>query len=619
MPNCRVVSEAVAVVVPKVTHDRRNLALRVVVCSLHVATMVYLVVWVLIILFSAGPSIVSAKLYQPKVTAVGHTMISLMHVGALVAPSVWHRKLVTSLSKPLPRAVTVRKLSSKTQSRIIVRRLSKRAATDWFDHVFIVFNFIVILCQGRQAYEMLSTMVDPTKVVSYAVIVLLYSVLSPCLIFINNIQTKYMLVCYADALFSFTLSCGHPMFSVAIQALELIVVNPNLVRDNRWATETLLFARLFGITGPVDFFVKHVMHLSTYYTICRLANTAHSADSNKDQSSDLQRSHQNRVMRRLNLAVSSGLGVVCAILLGRCLLYREPCPSYCVSNMQPLVDLGCHCAYANINCHTLGIDDPTPLLDPTIIGTRLVFVQFSRCDLENGLNASSMARFGQLSKLVIQFSNMSAWPGPIPPSLNSIMVRYSRLKSIPPALMEDIPADLVILFIDAAPLKTIPDNVFNAWSSVQRLQLSNLSLAAIPTGMLGLPHLSELNIRGNNITTAFPESAWVSTLKIAGLAGNGFKSVPWTAAKRGVKIDLSGNPIEGANALEATQLKLVQQRSVILDDTPYCNVSQDTTCKHMCGGPDCFMYMVGDFICDLACFTSVCGFDKGDCDGLGFS
>ncbi|RHY92750.1 hypothetical protein DYB35_013368, partial [Aphanomyces astaci] len=270
MPNCRVVSEAVAVVVPKVTHDRRNLALRVVVCSLHVATMVYLVVWVLIILFSAGPSIVSAKLYQPKVTAVGHTMISLMHVGALVAPSVWHRKLVTSLSKPLPRAVTVRKLSSKTQSRIIVRRLSKRAATDWFDHVFIVFNFIVILCQGRQAYEMLSTMVDPTKVVSYAVIVLLYSVLSPCLIFINNIQTKYMLVCYADALFSFTLSCGHPMFSVAIQALELIVVNPNLVRDNRWATETLLFARLFGITGPVDFFVKHVMHLSTYYTICRL-------------------------------------------------------------------------------------------------------------------------------------------------------------------------------------------------------------------------------------------------------------------------------------------------------------------------------------------------------------
>ncbi|ETV72550.1 hypothetical protein H257_12316 [Aphanomyces astaci] len=167
MPNCRVVSEAAAVVVPKVTHDRRNLALRVIVSSLHVATTVYLVVWVLLMLFSTGPSVVTAKLYQPKVTAAGYTMISLMHVGALVGPKLCHRKsAATSLSKPPqppPPAVTVRRLSSKTQSRIIVRRLSKRAATDWFDHMFIVFNFIVILCQGRQVYEMLSTMVDPTK------------------------------------------------------------------------------------------------------------------------------------------------------------------------------------------------------------------------------------------------------------------------------------------------------------------------------------------------------------------------------------------------------------------------------------------------------------------------
>ncbi|RHY83746.1 hypothetical protein DYB35_010061, partial [Aphanomyces astaci] len=501
----RAVSEAVAAVVPKVTHDKRNLALRVVVGTLHVATTVYLVVWVLIMLFSSGPNVVTAKFYQPKVTAAGYTMISLMHVGALMVPNLCHRKpAVTSLWKPLqppPPPVTVRRLSSKTQSRIIVRQLSKRAATDWFDHVFIVFNFIVILCQGRQAYEMLSTMVDPTKVVSYAAIVLLYSVLSPCLVFINNIQTKYTLVCYADALFSFTLSCGHPMFSVAIQALELIVVNPNLVRNNRWSAETLLFARLFGVTGPVDFFVKHVMHLSTYFTICRLANTAHLADSNKDQSSDLQRNHQNRVMRRLNLGVSSGLGVVCAILLGRCLLYREPCPSYCLSKMQPLMDLGCHCAYVNINCHTLGIDDPTPLLDPRIIGTRLVYVQFSRCDLENGLNATSMVPFQQITKIQVTFSNMSSWTGPLPASLNNILVQYSRLETIPHALLYDIPPELVTILIDAAPLKTIPDIAFNAWSFVQRLQLLNVSLTTFPNGILSMPHLTELNLRGNNITS----------------------------------------------------------------------------------------------------------------------
>ncbi|RHZ08894.1 hypothetical protein DYB37_008919 [Aphanomyces astaci] len=549
-------------------------------------------------------------------------MISLMHVGALVVPKLCHRKsAATSLSKPPqppPPAVTVRRLSSKTQSRIIVRRLSKRAATDWFDHVFIVFNFIVILCQGRQVYEMLSTMVDPTKVVSYAVIVILYSVLSPCLIFINNIQTKYTLVCYVDALFSFTLSCGHPMFSVAIQGLELILINPNLVRDNRWTTETLLFARLFGITSPVDFFVKHVMHLSTYFTICRLANTSHSADSNKDQSSVLQRSQQNRVMRRLNLGVSSGLGVVCAILLGRCLLYREPCPSYCVSNMQPLVDLGCHCAYANINCHTLGIDDPTPLLDPRIIGTRLVYVQFSRCDLENGLNATSVVPFQQITKIQVIFSNMSSWTGPLPASLNNILVQYSRLETIPHALLYDIPPELSTILIDASPLKTIPDIAFNAWSFVQRLQLLNVSLTTFPNGILSMPHLTELNLRGNNITSMFPESAWPSPLTIAGLAGNGLKSVPWTAAKRGVNIDLSGNPIEDTTTLDAAELKLVHRRSVILDDTPYCNVSQDTTCKHMCG-PDCFAFMVGDYFCDLACFTPACGFDKGDCDEFGFS
>ncbi|RHY39483.1 hypothetical protein DYB34_013766 [Aphanomyces astaci] len=133
-----------------------------------------------------------------------------------------------------------------------------------------------------------------------------------------------------------------------------------------------------------------------------------------------------------------------------------------------------------------------------------------------------------------------------------------------------------------------------------------------------MPHLTELNLRGNNITSMFPESAWPSPLTIAGLAGNGLKSVPWTAAKRGVNIDLSGNPIEDTTTLDAAELKLVHRRSVILDDTPYCNVSQDTTCKHMCG-PDCFAFMVGDYFCDLACFTPACGFDKGDCDGFGFS
>jgi hypothetical protein len=130
--------------------------------------------------------------------------------------------------------------------------------------------------------------------------------------------------------------------------------------------------------------------------------------------------------------------------------------------------------------------------------------------------------------------------------------------------------------------------------------------------------LSDLNLRGNNIAD-FPETApWVA-LRTLGLAGNGIRDVPRNLMNRGVKIDFSGNPVE-VKDITPTEVEVAQKRSLILDGTDYCTAAHHAAssgCNELCG-PQCFTYMVGDYFCDLACFTAACNYDDGDCDVYGF-
>ncbi|KAF0703602.1 hypothetical protein As57867_007572, partial [Aphanomyces stellatus] len=159
---------------------------------------------------------------------------------------------------------------------------------------------------------------------------------------------------------------------------------------------------------------------------------------------------------------------ILTIVLVRSLALRHPCPSYCIADVRPLFDDTCQCAYANINCVALNATDPTEFLHPEDVGTHMFYLQISRCDLRTGLSQMSLTPFVNLNKLMLVYSNMESWEGPMPPSVGSVMIRYSRLRSIPHALQLNLPSNFIILFLESSPISVIPDTVVAAWANLER-------------------------------------------------------------------------------------------------------------------------------------------------------
>ncbi|KAF0709411.1 Aste57867_5934 [Aphanomyces stellatus] len=222
---------------------------------------------------------------------------------------------------------------------------------------------------------------------------------------------------------------------------------------------------------------------------------------------------------------------------------------------------------------------------------------------------------------MLVYSNMESWEGPMPPSVGSVMIRYSRLRSIPHALQLNLPSNFIILFLESSPISVIPDTVVAAWANLERLHLMNLSLQTLPASLTTTLTLWDVDFRLNNFTTLSkdwltPNTLSLSHLKVASFAGNPLPdaAVPWQLAQRGILIDLSGTNVSTPTSVDPT---IFASRHVVLDDTPYCVDIIHSFCKPLCA-PGCFGYMRGDYYCDLACFTSACDFDGGDCDTMGF-
>ncbi|KAF0684390.1 Aste57867_23625 [Aphanomyces stellatus] len=123
---------------------------------------------------------------------------------------------------------------------------------------------------------------------------------------------------------------------------------------------------------------------------------------------------------------------------------HHACPSHCRADIRPLFDDTCQ--YAHINCDALNAPDPVPFMAPAAIGTNLFVLQISRCDIPEGLPASAMEPFNDsMLRIMILFSNLTSWDGPLPSSLSSVFIRYSNLRSIPLALTTNLPPLLCII------------------------------------------------------------------------------------------------------------------------------------------------------------------------------
>ncbi|RQM29832.1 hypothetical protein B5M09_012255 [Aphanomyces astaci] len=358
---------------------------------MHIIVAMYLVMWATLLQTALDADLVSVRVYQPLVTSVVYVITATLHLYAVYSVVVSECK-----QRPLSQKVGPSIDAIAPQSRIAFFDLD-----NWYDHSIILFNLIEIACASTQATTMFRTIVEPAKVVSYAIVVVLYIVLSPLILFVRNTQAKTSLVNVADSILSFTLSCGHPFAAVVFQLSDYVLVHPALEHDNLWSTQTLVLTRQLLPSTFVHLCSILGLHVGTYLALRRVMNTSHhihlaltavtekkppvapvtrtrtarvkqtlhllvhaSRSSLQDQ---LKLSRKKRLLLRVNLVVNMTLGMASIVVITRSMVRRTHCPEYCRAYSRPLFDLSCHCAYVEVNCVLQGIVDPLPLLDPAII------------------------------------------------------------------------------------------------------------------------------------------------------------------------------------------------------------------------------------------------------------
>ncbi|RHY14998.1 hypothetical protein DYB32_010800 [Aphanomyces invadans] len=274
-----------------------------------------------------------------------------------------------------------------------------------------------------------------------------------------------------------------------------------------------------------------------------------------------------------------------------------------------------------MDCHTLhnaslDVDD---VLDPATIGSALFILQVSRCDIPNGISNTSLARQPGLFAITLQFTKMHSWPGTLPPTTASIVLRQCAFSTIPAILEKVLPATMRILIVESTPLASLPLQISRLWHPLASLQLINTSLRELPMAITSLANLNSLSLFNNRIQHV--PVAWQSQLnalpnfRSLNLAANDLTELP-TMLRTDIDVDLSLNPIgslpQGLDLNRLLKLKL--------SHTSYCNEtypSPPSICAASACAHACQFSMVGDRNCDVGCFNAACDFDGTDCKEYG--
>ncbi|KAF0698371.1 Aste57867_10997 [Aphanomyces stellatus] len=226
---------------------------------------------------------------------------------------------------------------------------------------------------------------------------------------------------------------------------------------------------------------------------------------------------------------------------------------------------------------------------------------------------------------------MQTWTGRLPASLTTLVIRQSHLATLPTILHSDVPSSLATLYIEASPIRMLHDTVATSWQSLLELVLDNVSFAdgAPSLAVTNLSRLSYHSLRFNWLTRV--SMTWQSlaqaqmlALNQMDLSGSQLAEGPWSwwAAQTSHEtmtsaLSLRTNPIA---ALPLTvDISSLTNRQLVLDDTAYCTETEPRPlfCLDSFCAPACLLSMVGDHLCDSACFNVACAYDKDDCTSIG--
>ncbi|KAF0696925.1 Aste57867_12344 [Aphanomyces stellatus] len=613
------------------------------------------------IMLTLSPTVLNdIHVYAPFVAAATCGVLAILHVVVLVQ---FHRQLTTKRSTTVASSSTL-VMSVRDLWRSPSSRWCRSYCSTWHlwtrvqkalprDTLVLVFNGIQLASQSYQVILIASTVVDVWFVAVYSVVVLLHCCVAPLIFYSRHSQLKLLFLELTNSLFTFCLTCVFPLVGVVVPSLTFLLVDPNLHYDPTWSTSVALFSRVIVVTSPADYVTKVVMNIGTLLSLRKLGHMlAQSVPHLK------LRHHQNIALggsdksialiklstvcghRRVSrprrqhacfLVVCVVWGIALVILLVRAWFFRTNCPVTCVAQSIPIFDLTCRCKYVHVNCHAIGNEslDVAAALDPTQLGHDLLYVQLSRCILLDGIPSASLAAQPRLEKISIHFTNMTTWTGTLPPIVNQVVVRQSLLTAVPDILLHDFPPRLRSLIFEACPLQSLPAGIETEWQSLYQLMLVNTSLTHIPSVVLALHQLTDLNLGFNRMggtgsndsqsSVSFSMLTNLTNLIELDLSATDLTDGPWTLTATHFTLDLRLNPIFAVpSAVEST---LLTNRRILLDGTTFCNASTHPSYCHTPStcAPNCLTTMVGNHLCDLACFNAECNYDNADCDAYGFT
>ncbi|KAF0683074.1 Aste57867_24854 [Aphanomyces stellatus] len=498
----------------------------------------------------------------------------------------------------------------------------------------ILFHLVDVVCQSYQAYRVAEYLVDRTSAFSFVCFVSLNCFITPWFFLSNHEFVQLSIVPFIQSLLGFILSTVF-QFYLALGPALFYSLSQSHQNDTKLNMHLVLVSRWLLISLPQDFVTKVVIQLSSYTSLRQMVYAiripvvvASQRSSTSRVSEYFQVECHPFHRRRIVYAVCASIWG-CILIINSALAnwHRESCPAVCIFQFAPWWSPTCQCAYVEINCalfNTSAMHSIDNYLLPSLLGTRVSTIAIQRCALSNGIPLATLAPFQRLYGLYVLFSNITQWPNndpnitSLPDSLGSIRLRYSNLTAVP-AILATVPANLIYLRLEGAPISTIPDIYFKAWTNVASISLNELQLTDIPMALTARSRpLEWLELRGNRIRRI--PSAWqpdLSHLEILDLSTNLLEDGPWHLVKSSVTLELSSNPIPSVpSSLDPTLLK---KRTIVLDETPYCSSPTAIldSCRPKCS-PLCQTEMIGDGKCDWPCFSALCEYDGGDCDLLGF-
>ncbi|KAF0700118.1 Aste57867_9349 [Aphanomyces stellatus] len=506
--------------------------------------------------------------------------------------------------------------------------------------LLLVLHFVGVLCQSYQAYRGSEYLVDPIPLFAFAFVVALNCAVTPWFFLSRHKVVQTSVVPLLESVLGFFLTV---VFQIYVFLAPSIFYSSSSTHqyDAKFNTRMALVARWVIASSPLDLVTKVAIQLASYSALRKLIDATHMSTRLYPTTSSPRHRHtsslssaavarhfqfqfrQNRT--RVLYAMGTSLyGIGLVSVSGVANWLRVDCPAVCAFAFAPWGTQTCQCCYIEINCvlqESTGLDIDS-FLRPEQVGSRVFFIDVRRCALPQGIPLATLAPFQNLYGLFVTFSNMTQWRATndntvLPDSLTALRIRYSNLTAVP-HLLASVPSNLIYLRLEGAPISTIPPTYVKAWATIPSISINEANLTDIPPGLLASTTLGWLELRGNHIRSLPPE--WQPPVGFtADLSANALADGPWNAATQpSVVFDLSSNPI--STVASTVDLNLVEGRTIVLDDTPFCAASSSlakSACQAKCARL-CPTKLIGDGNCDWSCYNAACQFDGGDCYSYGF-